>query len=331
MKNATLRQLKVFETVARLLSFTRAAEELHLTQPAVSTQVKELERHAGSPLFDHLGRKIYLTQAGTQLLHHGRAIIQSFRDAEEAMQQMKGVSGGRLDVAVVSAGDYFVPRLMAEFSQRHSGVVLNLTVHSRAELLQQLSENLTDLAVTARPPVDLDTVNEAFAPHPYVIIAPSGHPLSRKKRISMATLVREPFLLRERGSDTRHAMAQAFGPWIDKVTVAMELKRTETIKQAVMAGMGLAFLSAHTVTLERQLGSLTVLDVQGFPLMLDWYVVHRRKRLPPVAAAFKSFLLTEGASVLESIDHFGMPARRRLAGKKRARSATKQPVGRKPT
>jgi len=224
---------------------------------------------------------------------------------------MKGVSGGRLDVAVVSAGDYFIPRLMAEFSRRHSGVVLNLTAHSRSELRQQLTENLSDLAVTARPPVDLDTVNEAFAPHPYVIVAPSHHPLSARKNISMASLVREPFLLRERGSDTRHAMAQVFGPWMDKVTIAMELKRTETIKQAVIAGMGLAFLSAHTVTLERKLGSLSVLDVQGFPLVLDWYVVHRRKRLPPVAAAFKSYLMTEGASYLESIGSFGIDAPKR--------------------
>jgi LysR family transcriptional regulator, low CO2-responsive transcriptional regulator len=305
MKNATLRQLKVFECVARHLSFTRAAEELHLTQPAVSTQVKELERHAGLPLFEQLGRKVYLTQGGAEMLHHCRAIIQQFREAEEAMQHLKGISGGKLKVAVISAGDYFFPRLLAEFARRHSGVILNLTVHNRAELLHELGDNLTDLAIMVRPPEDMDTVNEPFAPHPYVIVAAAGHPLAGERRIPLAVLAREPFLARERGSDTRASMAQGFAGWLAKLNIAMELKSTETIKQAVIAGMGIAFLSAHTVTLERQVGSLVVLDVQGFPLMLDWYVVHRKhKRLPPVASAFKRFLMEEGTTLIEEITHF---------------------------
>jgi DNA-binding transcriptional LysR family regulator len=305
MKNATLRQLKVFESVARHLSFTRAAEELHLTQPAVSTQVKELEGHAGLPLFEQLGRKIHLTQAGAEMLHHSRAIIQQFREAEEAMQQLKGISGGKLNVAVISAGDYFFPRLLAEFARRHAGVILNLTVHNRAELLHRLADNMTDLAIMVRPPEDMDTVNEPFAPHPYVIVAAPEHPLAKKKRIPMAVLAREPFLARERGSDTWASMARGFAGWLAKLNIAMELKSTETIKQAVIAGMGIAFLSAHTVTLERQVGNLVVLDVQGFPLILDWYVVHRKhKRLPPVACAFKKFLMDDGTSLIEEITHF---------------------------
>src|SRR5918911_2565278 len=147
MKNATLRQLKVFECVARHLSFTRAAEELHLTQPAVSTQVKELEGHAGVPLFEQLGRKIYLTQAGEEMLYQSRAIIRQFREAEEAMQHLKGISGGTLNVAVISAGAYFFSRVLAEFKRRHPGTILNLTVPNRAELLHQLADNFTDLAV----------------------------------------------------------------------------------------------------------------------------------------------------------------------------------------
>jgi LysR family transcriptional regulator, low CO2-responsive transcriptional regulator len=305
MKNATLRQLKVFESVARHLSFTRAAEELHLTQPAVSTQVKELEGHAGLPLFEQLGRKIYLTQAGTEMLHHSRAIVQQFREAEEAMQHLKGIPGGKLNVAVISAGDYFFPRLLAEFARRHSGVILNLTVHNRAELLHRLADNLTDLAIMVRPPEDMDTVNEPFAPHPYVIVAAAEHPLATQKRIPMTVLAREPFLAREKGSDTWASMARGFAGWLAKLNIAMELKSTETIKQAVIAGMGVAFLSAHTVTLERQVGSLVVLDVQDFPLMLNWYVVHRKnKRLPPVASAFKRFLMDEGTALIEEITHF---------------------------
>jgi DNA-binding transcriptional LysR family regulator len=221
------------------------------------------------------------------------------------MQQIKGISGGKLNVAVISAGDYFFPRLLAEFARRHSGVILNLTVHNRAELLHRLADNLTDLAIMVRPPDDMDTVNEPFAPHPYVIVAAAGHPLIGKKRIPLAVLAREPFLAREKGSDTRASMARGFASWLPKLNIAMELKSTETIKQAVIAGMGIAFLSAHTVTLERQVGSLVVLDVQGFPLMLNWYVVHRKnKRLPQVASAFKRFLMEEGTTLIEEITHF---------------------------
>lgn len=300
MKHATFRQLKVFEAVARLLSFSRAAEELHLTQPAVSTQVKKLEGHVGLPLFEQLGKKIYLTAAGEEMLHASRAIIQQFQDVEATMAQFKGISGGRLNVAVISAGDYFFPRLLVEFARSHHGVTLNMSVHNREELLGQLEDNLTDLAVMVRPPHDLDTVNEAFAPHPYVIVAAPGHPLAGKKRIPMARLLREPFVVREKGSDTWHSMEEAFGDHIDKLNIAMEIKSTETIKQAVIAGMGVSFLSAHTLSMELQAGTLTVLDVQGFPLMLNWYVVHRKnKRLPPVAQAFRSFLLEQGSGLLD--------------------------------
>lgn len=305
MKNATLRQLKVFETVARHLSFSRAAEELHLTQPAVSTQVRTLEGHVGLPLFEQLGKKVYLTPAGAELLQYSRTIIQQFQDAEAAMNQFKGIAGGTLNVAVISAGDYFFPRLLVEFARRHAGVTLNFTVHNREELLVQLAENLTDLAVMVRPPNDMDTVNESFAPHPYVIVAPPNHPLAGKKRIPLDVLVKEPFVIRESGSDTWNSMKEGLGKHIAKLNVVMEIKSTETIKQAVIAGMGVSFLSAHTISLELQSGSLTVLDVQGFPLMLNWYLVHRRnKRLPPVAVAFKNFLMRDGAALIQQFTRF---------------------------
>ena len=300
MKNATLRQLKVFESVARHRSFSRAAEELHLTQPAVSTQVKKLQEHAGLPLFEQLGKKIHLTPAGVEMLHSSRAIIQQFKEVEDAMTQFKGVRGGRLNVAVISAGDYFFPRLLVEFARRHSGVTLNFGVCNREELLGQLNGNQTDLAIMVRPPLDMDTVNEAFAPHPYVIVAASDHPLASRQRIPVARLAREPFIVREKGSDTWHSMQEGFGAHLAGLNIAMEIKSTETIKQAVMAGMGVSFLSAHTIGRELQAGSLAVLSVQGFPLMLNWYVVHRRsKRLAPVAQAFRNFLLTDGAALIE--------------------------------
>jgi DNA-binding transcriptional LysR family regulator len=192
----------------------------------------------GLPLFEQLGRKVYLTQAGAEMLVVCRA---------------SRPRGERVDV--ISAGDYFFPRLLAEFARRHSGAILNPTVHNRAELLHQLADNLTVLAIMVRPPEDMDTVNEPFAPHPYVIVAAAGHPLAAKTRIPLAALAREPFLAREKGSDTRASMARGFAGWLAKLNIAMELKSTETIKQAVIAGMGVAFLSAHTVTLERQVGS----------------------------------------------------------------------------
>lgn len=305
MKHATLRQLKVFESVARHLSFSRAAEELHLTQPAVSTQVSKLEDHAGLPLFEQFGKKIFLTPAGAELLDISRTIIEQFQVAEAAMTQFKGVSGGRLNVAVISAGDYFFPRLLVEFIGRHQGVELNFTVHNRKGLLEHLSANLSDLAIMVRPPHDPDLVSEAFAPHPYVIVAAPGHPLVGERHVCMDRLMREPFVVREKGSDTWESMQDGFGEHLQHLRTAIEITSTETIKQAVMAGMGIGFLSAHTIAQELKTGSLAVLDVQAFPLMLNWYVVHhRQKRLPPVARAFKDFLLTDGARLIAHL----MPA-----------------------
>ncbi|BAO89377.1 LysR family transcriptional regulator [Caballeronia cordobensis] len=302
LRNATLRQLKIFETVARRLSFSRAAEELYLTQPAVSTQVKQLEEHAGLPLFEQLGKKIYLTPAGNEMLHYSRAILEQFREADDAMARLKGISGGTLNVAVISAGDYFFPRLLAAFTQRNTDVRLNLAVHNREELLHQLTDNLTDLAVMVRPPRDMDTVNVSFAPHPYVIVAPPDHPLVGRRNIPLEALADEPFIVRERGSDTWNSMEEGFAGRLSNLNVAMEITSTETIKQAVIAGMGLSFLSAHTISMELQVGKLSVLDIEGFPVMLNWFVVHRHnKRLPPVALAFKQFLIDEGAAQIEAI------------------------------
>jgi DNA-binding transcriptional LysR family regulator len=291
--------MKVFETVARLSSFSRAAEELHLTQPAVSTQIKKLEEHAGLPLFEQLGKKIFLTAAGTELLHHCHLIVRQFADAEAAMTQFKGVSGGRLNVAVISAGDYFFPRLLVDFAGRHEGVVLNLSVTNREELLARLADNLTDLAVMVRPPQDADTLNEPFAPHPYVIVASREHALANERQIALSRVVREPFVVREHGSDTWQSMADGLGRHLARLNIAMQIKSTETIKQAVLAGMGVSFLSAHTCSRELRDGTLVLLDVQGFPKMLHWYLVSRRaKRLPPVAQAFRQFLLHDGARLI---------------------------------
>ena len=314
MKIATLRQLKVFHTVARHLSFSRAAEELHLTQPAVSAQVKELEGHAGLALFERVGRKTYLTEPGTALLVHSHAILQQLHDAEETLARMKGVAGGRLNVAVISAGDYFFPRLLAHFMRRHPGITLNLTVHNREELLHRLAQNMTDLAVMVRPPQGVDIVQQAFAPHGYVIVASPTHPLAGRRHIALEQILRERFIVRERGSDTWMSMDEAFGERMRDINVAMEIRSNETIKKAVIAGMGVSFMSEHAITQDIQLGNLTVLDVVGFPARRHWFVVHRStKRLPPVAEAFKQFLMEEGARWLAQTmrsDRRATPARK---------------------
>ena len=328
MKNATLRQLKVFEAAARHLSFSRAAQELHLTQPAVSTQIKLLQQHAGLKLFEQLGKKVYLTPAGDELLRYGRAIIELFRQAGEAMASRQGVTGGTLNVAVISAGDYFFPQLLAEFARSAPGVKLNLGVFNRQQLLQQLADNLTDLAVMVRPPRELDTVNEAFAPHPYVIVARPDHPLAGKRRLPVGALLDERWLARERGSDTWNSMEDAFGAQLPRLAIAMEIRSTETIKQAVIAGMGIAFLSAHTIGRELRTKQLAVLDVVGFPLQRQWYVVHlRQKVLAPVAAAFKAFLLERGGALIgEVTGASGRPHRGGASGHNRSRGGARAPT-----
>jgi len=311
VKNVTLRQLRLFATAARHMNFSRAAEELHLSQPAVSTQLKELGAQVGLPLFERIGRRTYLTPAGTEMLHCANAIAQRIREAEEAIAQLKGVTGGRLNVAVISAGDYFFPRVLAAFGASHPGITFNLTVHNREGLLRHLADNLTDLAVMVRPPRDMDIVAVPFAPHPYVIVAAPGHPLAAARQIPRAALNRERFLLREPGSDTWNSMREVFGRQFSRLNITMQIHSTETIKQAVLAGMGIAFLSAHTLGLDLMTGNLVVLDVQDFPAMLNWYLVHNRtKRLPPVAVAFKDYLVREGASLIERLVHFehGGPA-----------------------
>jgi LysR family transcriptional regulator, low CO2-responsive transcriptional regulator len=340
MKHVTLRQLRVFAAAARHMNFSRAAEELHLSQPAVSTQIKEFAAYVGLPLFERIGRRTYLTAAGTEMLQCANAITQRLKEAENSLAQLKGVTGGRLDVAVISAGDYFFPRLLAAFGASHPGITFNLTVHNREGLLRQLADNLTDLAVMVRPPRDMDIVALPFAPHPYVIVAAPGHPLAGVRQIPRSALNRERFVQREQGSDTWNSMREVFGRQFSRLNIAMHIHSTETIKQAVVAGFGIAFLSAHTIGLDLLARNLVVLDVQGFPAMLNWYLVHNRsKRLPPVAAAFKEFLLREAAGLIERLVHFefrgaagavrALTTREPPARRLRAGSARRQPPRRR--
>jgi DNA-binding transcriptional LysR family regulator len=295
MKNVTLRQLKVFEAVANQLSFSRAAEELHLTQPAVSMQVQALAEQAGVPLFEQMGKKIYLTAAGEELLRHVRRIVQQLREADEALAAIRGAKGGRLTLGVVSTAKYVAPRLLVAFRKEHPEADLRLGVYNREALVNQLIDNQIDLAIMGAPPKEVETVSAVFADHPHVIIAAADDPLATRRRIAPADLGSQPFLIREPGSGTRGAMERFFADHGVTLTDTTEMGSNETIKQAVMAGMGLSFISEHSIGLELAAGRLVRLPVTGTPVMRQWFVVHRAdKQLLPMTVAFLDFVRTEG-------------------------------------
>src|SRR5690349_11691019 len=299
MKNATLRQLRVFESAARHLSLTRAAEELHLTPPAVSIQVRQLEGHAHAELFERAGRGLKLTQAGAEVLARAREILGQIQAAEEAVAGLATLEGGLLDVAVINAGDYFFPWLIAAFRERHPRIRVRLSVGNRDELLERLARHEVDLAVMSQPPADPRFAARPFAPHPHVIVAAPAHPLVGKRKLPIERIAREPLITREPGSATRLAMEQAFHDAGVVPHVEMEIASNETVKQAVAAGFGLGFLSAHAVHQELLLGRLAVLAVKGFPVMRQWFVVHLRERhLPPITEAFERFVVEDGARLI---------------------------------
>lgn len=302
LRHASLRRLRLFEAVARLRSFSRAAAELHLTQPAVSMQVRQLEQEIGLPLCEHVGRRVDITPAGREVVECARAVLARLRETEEALEALKGAGGGELHLAVTSTAKYFAPRLLAEFRRAHPGLKVSLAVSNREAVVGALAENSVDLAVMGRAPRSLDTEALAFARHPLAFIAAPEHALAGRRRVALGQLARETFLIRERGSGTRAAMERVFAAHRFHPVETIEMSSNETIKQAVMAGMGVSFLSLHTVGLELATARLAVLRVAGTPVMRDWYVIHRaKKRLSPAAAAFKGFLAEQGATLIERV------------------------------
>jgi DNA-binding transcriptional LysR family regulator len=300
MKNVTLRQMRVFAAVARHLSFTRAARELHLTQPAVSQQIKLLEQEVGMPLFEQIGRKVQLAPAGAELLRYANQAIELLREAGESLAAMRGLKRGVLKLGAVSTAKYFAPSLLSAFTPAYPEVSIKFTVGNREEVIKQLAGNETDLVIMGRPPRELDTEATAFAKHPLVIIASPTHPLAQRRRIQLRQLADEHFIIREEGSGTRASMERVFKERGVSIRVSMEVSSNETIKQAVMAGMGISFISSHTIGLEVNAGKLVLLDVAGLPLIRDWYVINLRdKKLSPIATAFRGFLLEKGAGIIQ--------------------------------
>lgn len=290
--HVTLRQLRIFEAVARHGSISRAAAELHLTQPAVSMQMKQLESLVGVALVEQVGKRLLLTQAGTELREHARDITMRMADLGAAMDQFRGLERGLLRLAVVSTANYFLPGLIAEFTRRHPGVRISLQVANREVVLAALAASTTDLAITGRPPDSPDIVSQHFMDNPLVVIAPPGHPLVGRGPVPLARLARETLVVREPGSGTRAALERHFALHGLEVRPGCELGTNEALKQAVRAGLGLGMVSMQTIELELAAGCLVVLPVEGFPIVRQWYVVHRtRKRLSTAAQIFRSMLL----------------------------------------
>jgi DNA-binding transcriptional LysR family regulator len=302
MVNATLRQFKVFEMVSRHLSFTRAAEELFLTQPAVSMQIKQLEDNLGLILFERLGRKIYLTEAGKEIYRLSREITIKLEETASIIDEIKGSDGGHLVVSVASTVQYFAIRLLAGFRQYYPNVNLSLKVTNHKSLLQLLEQNETDIVLMGTPPENCDLKYEFLLDNPLVIIAPPNHPLQNQKNILLETLKKHTFLMREQGSGTRTSVEKFFAERSISVSASMEMNNNSAIKLGVEAGLGLGIVSSHTIDAEIESGRLMVLDVEAFPLMRKWYMVRREgKRLSAMGCAFEEFVRAQKQNFVRTV------------------------------
>ncbi|PSJ16618.1 LysR family transcriptional regulator [Nitrosomonas supralitoralis] len=301
MRHSTLRQLEVFEAIARLKSFTRAAEELFLTQPTVSMQIKKLTQEIGLPLFEQVGKKIYLTDAGTELYKTCLGIFDHFSRFEMIASDMKGMKSGKLRIAVVTTAKYFTPRLLGMFCQKYPNIDVALKVTNREHILERLTGNQDDLYILGQIPDAVDAVAEIFLDNPLVVLASADHPLANEKKITIERICDEPFIMREPGSGTRIATEHFFSGHNKKLKVRMELGSNEAIKQTVAGRLGIAVLSRHTLRLDAQIGQLAILDVVGFPIERHWYFAYSSgKQLSIVAQTFLNYL-REAADLLEDL------------------------------
>jgi DNA-binding transcriptional LysR family regulator len=295
---ATLHQLKVFETVARHGSFTRAAEELYITQPTVSSQVKQLTKAVGLPLFEQIGKSLYLTEAGKELLTTCQDIFERLDNFEMKIADLKGTKQGQLRLAVITTAKYFVPRLLGSFCQQYPGIDVALKVTNHQEIQRRMLENEDDLYVVSNPPEDIDLHSQPFLDNPLVVVANKNHPLVGKRNIPLQCLEGEPFVMREPGSGTRAAVQQLLAKHKVSVKVKLELGSNEAIKQAIAGGLGISVLSEHCLISEGMTGELTVLGVQHFPIKRRWYVSYLAgKRLSIIAQTFLDFLLEESPKI----------------------------------
>ncbi len=309
LKHGMLPQLSVFEAVARLGSFTRASEELFMAQPTVSVQVRKLTETIGVPLFEQIGKKIYLTEAGKELNAACHEMFRTLAGVEDTLSKLRGLEAGRLRLAVSTTGKYFAPRLLAAFVQQHPAIEVSLQIHHRETLIERLTNNLDDLYIFANPPDDQEIVTQTILPNPMVAYARVDHPLARQKNISFERFAQEPFLIREPGSGTRMVAMAAFQSRGLEPKVRMELSTNEAIKQAILAGLGVSILSRYTLGLDTEQGRLCMLDIEGLPIERPWQFVYPvGKQLPPGPLAFMEFVRKEaGQLVQEHLPHERKP------------------------
>ena len=298
--NITIRQFQIFEAVAQHLSYTRAAEMLYLSQPAVSMQIKQLESEVELALFERMGKRLFLTEAGKELLIYARNISQQLVELDEVMDEIRGSERGSVTIAVATTANYFALKLLGEFYKRFSATNISLDVTNRESLLKHLNDNTVDMVIMGQPPEDIDVEATPFMDNPLVVIAPKGHELTKQKQIPLSVLQQETFIMREHGSGTRIAMERFFEQSGYSISSVMEMSSNEAINQAVEAGLGLGIVSHHTLELELALERLEVLDVESFPIMRHWYLVHRKgKRLTALMDEFKRLVINEAGQILE--------------------------------
>ena len=291
IRHTTFRQMQVFEAVVRLGNFTRAAEELHLTQPTVSTQLKKLTDVMELPLIDQAGRQIRTTEAGEELYQAIRKIFENLSNLDTRIGEIKGLRSGRLRLAVISTAKYFAPEILGEFCKLYPGVDVSLKVTNRERIFERIYNNEDDLYILGRPPEHgLDLESFPFAPNPLVVMASQDHPLCKDSNISIQRLVEEPFISREVGSGIRNTAMKLFAEHDLVPNIRMDLGSNEAIKHAVIGGLGVAILSLHTLSLDGVNGSVSVLDVKGFPIEKNWYLAHAKgKELSLIAETFLEF------------------------------------------
>jgi DNA-binding transcriptional LysR family regulator len=295
MFHATLQQLRLFAAVAEQKSVTRAAEKVHLTQPAVSIQIKRLEAKVGMPLIEHIGKELHLTVAGEEVFDAAKDVLERLSDLETSLNDLRGEVAGPLNIHVVSSGKYFLPHLMGSFVRRYPKVEPRLEITNRADLLSSLAKNQSDLYIMGQPPEGVPVVEYPFLENILVVVARPDHPLAGKKKIPLAKIAKERFVGRESGSGTRKAVEKLFNQKGLSIEAYIELDSAEGIKQGVIGGLGIGVLSKHSLRLELDAGELVVLNVAGFPLRRRWYVSHREgKRLSRAAQLFLQYLQEEG-------------------------------------
>ncbi|WP_413175440.1 LysR substrate-binding domain-containing protein [Anabaena azotica] len=301
MNQATLHQLKVFEAAARHGSFTRAAEELFLTQPTVSMQIKQLTKSVGLPLFEQVGKRLFLTEAGRELFATCRQIFETISQFEMTVADLKGLKQGQLRLAVITTAKYIIPRLLGPFCQLYPGIDISLQVTNHERILERMIGNMDDLYIMSQVPDHVDVNFEAFLENPLVVFAPANHPLAQEKNIPIEQLANEPFIMREPGSGTRRAVQSLLDEHGLKVKVKLELGSNEAIKQAIAGGLGISVLSRHTLLTDAH--EFSILDVQHFPIKRTWYIAHPAgKQLSIVARTYYQYLLEAAKKIVELED-----------------------------